>query len=98
MSELTFRKTLNNVSSIIFNNEIAGKLAFGNDNEIIFLDIEGWYYHIIKDVLLDAILSHFSTNHIRLKTLLKYQDYYEELGFEVHKNLDSKCIQMRFKK
>ena len=98
MSELTFCKTLNNVSSIIFNNEIAGKLAFDNDNKIITLDIEGWYYHAIKDVLLDAILSHFSTNHIALKTLPKYQDYYEEFGFEVEKNIDDKCIKMTYKK
>lgn len=96
MSQLTFRKKLNNVSSIIFNNEIAGKLAFDNDNKIVTLDIEGWYYHTIKDALLDAILSHFSTSCIVLKTLAKYRDYYEELGFEVDKNIDGKYIQMKY--
>ena len=100
MPSLTFHSVFKNVSIIIFQNRIVGKLAFNDNNEIITLDIEGYFYHSIKDRLLDAILFHYAVNSIVLNTLDKYQDYYEELGFEVDniKIDNNHNIQMRYKK
>ena len=100
MPSLSFYHPFKNVSNILFNNKIVGKLTFNDNNEIITLDIDGYFYHTIKDMLLDAILFHFSTNQIVLNTLDKYQDYYEELGFEVDniKIDNNHNIQMRYKK
>ena len=67
MSQLS----LHLVSNILFNNKIVGKLELNNDDEIIILDIPGYFYHTIKDTILDAILFHFSTNHVVLNTLTK---------------------------
>ena len=66
MSKVTFYP-LKNVSIIVFDNEIAGKLAFNDDNEIVALDIQGWFYHKIKHKILDAILFHFGIDSIILK-------------------------------
>ena len=100
MPQITFCQTFKNVSIIIFQNRIVGKLAFNDNNEIITLDIEGYFYHPIKNLLLDAILFHYGIDSIVLNTLDKYQDYYEELGFEVDniKIDNNHNIQMRYKK
>ena len=100
MPSLTFHNVFKNVSIIIFNNKIVGKLTFNDNNEIITLDIEGYFYHTIKNMLLDSILSHFGIDFIILNTMDKYQDYYEELGFEVDniKIDNNHNIQMRYKK
>ena len=75
-----------------------GKLALNDNNEIIILDIQGYFYHTIKDIILDTILFHFGIDSMVLNTLTKYQDYYGELGFEVDKLVDKTHIQMRYKK
>ena len=98
MIKLTFYQVFKNVYLILFDNEIVGKVVFNDKNEIITLDINGCFFHIIKSILLNQLLFHLGVDFIILNTLTQYQEYYEELGFKVDKNINHKHIQMRYKK
>ena len=71
---------------------------FSHENELIILDIQGWFYHDIKDILLDALLFDFGFDYIIVNTIPKYKEYYEELGFRIDKTIDNKSIKMIYEK
>ena len=95
---LSFYHVFNSFYLILVNNEIAGKVVFNKKNELIILDIQGWFYHEIKSILLNALLSELGLDCITLNTLTKYTEYYEELGFRIDTTIDSKSIKMIYEK
>ena len=95
---LTFYHVFNSLYLILMNNEIAGKLVFNKKNELIILDIQGWFYHEIKSILLNALLSELGLDCITLNTLTKYTEYYQELRFRIDKTIDNKSIKMIYEK
>ena len=93
---LTFYHAFNSLYLILFNNDIAGKIVFNKNNELIILDIQGWFYHEIKSILLNALLSELRRDYLILNTNPKYIEYYEELGFRINKTMDNKSVKMRY--
>ena len=95
---ISFHYVFNYLYLILVNNQIAGKLVFNKENELIILDIQGWFYHEIKSILLNALLSELGRDYLILNTNPKYTEYYEELGFRIDKTIDSKSIKMIYEK
>ena len=95
---LSFYHVFNSLYLILLNNGIAGKIVFNNENELIVLDIYGWFYHEIKSILLDTLLLELGLDYLILKTYSKYEEYYQELGFRTDKTIDNKRIRMLYKK
>ena len=93
---LTFYHVFNSLYLILMNNEIAGKLVFNKKNELIILDIQGWFYHEIKSILLNALLSELGRDYLILNTNPKYIEYYEELGFRTDTTIGNNNIKMRY--
>ena len=95
---LSFYRVFNSFYLILVDNEIAGKLAFNKKNELIILDIQGWFYHEIKSILLNALLSELGLDYLILNTNPKYTEYYEELGFRIDKTIDNNSIKTIYEK
>ena len=93
---LSFYRVFDYLYLILVNNEIAGKIVFSNKQELNILDIQGWFYHELKDILVDTLLLELGLDYIILNTLTKYKEYYEELGFRINKTIDNKRIRMRY--
>ena len=91
---LTFYRVFNSLYLILVNSKIAGKLVFDKEQELIILDIHGWFYHELRDILLDTLLFEFGFDYITLNTITKYKEYYEELGFRMDKTIDNESIKM----
>ena len=91
---LTFYRVFDYLYLILVDNEIAGKIVFSNKQELIILDIQGWFYHDIKSILLDKLLLELGLNYITLNTLTRYKEYYEELGFRIDTTIDNNSIKM----
>ena len=95
---LTFYRVFDYLYLILLNDKIVGKIVFNNKQDLIILDIHGWFYHELKDVLVDTLLLELRLDYIILNTLTKYKEYYEELGFRIDKTIDNKSIQMIYEK
>ena len=93
---LTFYRVFDYLYLILVNSEIAGKIVFSNKQELNILNIQGWFYHELKDILVDTLLLELGLDYIILNTLTKYKEYYEELGFRIDKTIDNKRIRMRY--
>ena len=93
---LTFYHVFNSLYLILVNSEIAGKIVFNNKQELTILDIQGWFYHELKDILVDTLLLELGLDYIILNTLTKYKEYYEELGFRIDKTIGNNNIKMRY--
>ena len=91
---LSFYRVFDYLYLILVNNEIAGKIVFSTKQELNILDIQGWFYHDIKSILLDKLLLELGLNYITLNTLTKYKEYYEELGFRIDKTIDNNSLKM----
>ena len=48
MIKLTFYQVFKNVCLILFDNEIIGKVVFNDTNEIITLDINGYFFTLSR--------------------------------------------------
>ena len=53
---LTFYHVFDYLYLILVNSEIAGKIVFSNKQELIILDIQCWFFHKLKDILVDTLL------------------------------------------
>ena len=95
---LTFYRVFDYLYLILVNSEIAGKIVFSNKQELNILNIQGWFYHELKDILVDTLLLELGLDYIILNTLTKYKEYYEELGFRIDKTIDNKSIKMIYEK
>ena len=95
---LSFYRVFDYLYLILVNNEIAGKIVFSNKQELIILDIQGWFYHELKDILLDTLLLELGLDYITLNTLTRYKEYYKELGFRIDTTIDNNSIKMIYEK
>ena len=55
-----------------------------NDETVILeLDLGGWYFHTLKDSLINKFLKELGVNKINIQASNKReQEYYEKLGFK----------------
>ena len=92
----------NNAFIILYDNQSAGKLVFNtdnnSDNQIIQLDIEGYFFNELKDKLLECILFSFAQNNLTMITLKTYQEYYTAIGFIFDKMINKNYIKMIYPK
>ena len=95
---LSFYRVFDYLYLILLNDKTIGKIVFSNKQELNILDIQGWFYHELNDVLVDTLLLELGLDYIILNTLTKYKEYYEELGFRIDKTIDNKSIQMIYEK
>ena len=98
--KLSFSNPVDNhkVSIVSYNNRPVGEIYFDTQFNIVDTNISGYFFHELKNDLLYALVKKYKINKMYLMCHPKYQDYYEEFGFEVDKNIDDKCIQMIYKK
>ena len=98
--KLSFANPVDNktISIVRCDNRPVGEIYFDSNFNIIDTNISGYFFHELKNDLLRALLKKYGINEMYLICDRKYQDYYEEFGFEVDKNIDKQRIQMRYKK
>lgn len=83
---IKFFKISNNVYEIYVNNEKVGFIKVNDKQIIINIDIEGYYFHLIKNNLMVEFLKELDRNEIFLLSNKTYQEYYQELGFTILSN------------
>ena len=83
---IRFSKMSNNVYEIYVSSEKIGLINVRDNQTIINIDIEGYYFHLIKNNLMNEFLKELDTKNIFLLSNKTYQEYYEELGFEIVSN------------
>ena len=93
---LTFYRVFDYLYLILVNSDIAGKIVFSNKQELNILDIQGWFYHELKDILVDTLLLELGRDYLILNTNPKYKEYYEELGFRIDTTIGNNNIKMRY--
>ena len=84
------------VSIISYKNMPVGEIYFDSNFNIIDTNVSGYFFHELKNDLLRALLKKYGINKMHLICDKKYQEYYEEFGFEVDKMLEKNNIRMKF--
>ena len=83
---INFSKMSNNVYKIYVSKEEIGLINIKDNQNIINIDIEGYYFHLIKNRLMNDFLKQLGRKNIFLLSNKIYQEYYEELGFKIVSN------------
>ena len=97
MNCISFQKPLPSydVYLIIVSDMVIGSIHFENDI-ITNIDINGDFFHIIKDKLIPALAFELGTNRLDLICKQIFFDFYNELGFKKQYNTDTNRIVLRY--
>ena len=91
---LKFTKPLSNCDYylILYNNIIIGNIYI-QKNIITDINIDGYCFNLVKNVLIKQFLSNIGKDVISLRCNKKYKEYFLKLGFKnTIKNVDDKLI------
>ena len=81
---------------IVVSDEVVGSVHINDHNIITNIDINGEYFHNIKDILIPMLLFELGLDSIELICDEAFHEYYNELGFKKLYNIDTDRIILRY--